>query len=99
VVVDRLKDAYPSTRIFIHSLLPVLTPFLRNDEIREMNGKLRSIAEKKEVDYEDINSLFLDEKGDPKESFLLEDGVHLSDEGYRIWVSRIEGIVRRNSGA
>jgi lysophospholipase L1-like esterase len=99
VVVDRLKDAYPSTRIFIHSLLPVLTPFLRNDEIREMNGELRSIAEKKGVDYEDIHSLFLDEKGDPKASFLLEDGVHLSDEGYRIWVSRIEEIVRRNSGA
>lgn len=93
-VIKRLKDAWPSARIFIHSLLPVGTPFLSNDEIGAMNKELCALAERERVDYADIHPLFLNESGDPNASCLLEDGVHLSDEGYRIWSARIEEIIK-----
>jgi lysophospholipase L1-like esterase len=97
-VIERLKDAYPSSGIFIHSLLPVRTPFLPNDEIRAMNMELRFLAEREAVGYVDIHSLFLDENGEPKASCFEEDGVHLSSEGYRIWSSKTEEIISGTSG-
>ncbi|MDA8433665.1 MAG: GDSL-type esterase/lipase family protein [Nitrospiraceae bacterium] len=94
-VIERLRHAWPSVRIFVHSLLPVGTPFLSNDEIRAMNSRLRALAEQERAGYADIHPLFLDESGVPNASCLLEDGVHLSDTGYRLWSARIEEIITR----
>ena len=97
-VIEQLKNAYPSARIFIHSLLPVLAPFLPNDEVREMNKVLRALASREAVGYLDIHRLFLDERGEPKTSCFEEDGVHLSSAGYRIWSARIEEIISKAAG-
>ena len=97
-LIERLKRAWPSAHIYIHSLLPVGTPFLSNDDVREMNSELRALAARERVGYADVHSLFLDEIGTPNASCLLEDGVHLSDEGYRVWSARIEEIIVRTTG-
>jgi lysophospholipase L1-like esterase len=98
-IIARLKTRYPAARIFLHSLLPVRYPFIPNDEIRAMNKELRGLAVREAVGYVDIHPLFLDERGEPKTSFFEEDGVHLSNEGYRIWSATIEEIVRHTPGS
>jgi lysophospholipase L1-like esterase len=97
-IIARLKTRYPAARIFLHSLLPVCYPFVPNDEIRAMNKELRALAEREAVGYVDIHPLFLDERGEPKTSCFEEDGVHLSNEGYRIWSARIEEIISGAAG-
>jgi len=84
---------YPSAKIFIHSLLPVNFPFVSNDDIRDMNRRLQALAEEKKVRYIDIHSRFLNDDGMPVASYLLDDGVHVSDEGYRIWSREIEKLL------
>lgn len=96
-IVAEIKAKSPSAKIFIHSLLPVLLPFITNDEIREINIELRDMAERENVSYFDIHPVFLDASGSPRTSFLLDDGVHLSDEGYLAWSAEIEEQLLRKA--
>ena len=93
-VVQELKQAYPSAKIIVQSLLPVLFPFIPNEDIRNMNARLKQVAADEKVLYLDIHSRFLDEKGRPMTAFLTDDGVHVSDEGYRVWSDEIELLIR-----
>ena len=96
-IVAEIKAQSPSSKIFVHSLLPVLFPFIANDEIRGINNDLRAMAEEQNVFYSDIHAVFLDSSGSPRASFLLDDGVHLSDEGYRAWSAEIEKQLLRKA--
>jgi lysophospholipase L1-like esterase len=92
-LIALLRRKYPSSKVYMHSLLPVLFPMISNDEIVEVNQRLKSLAEKEHVFYIDIHSLFLDEKGNPIRSYLLEDGVHVSDAGYDVWSELVRQLV------
>jgi lysophospholipase L1-like esterase len=89
-IVKGLKEHYTSSRIFVQSLLPVLFPWISNDEIRDMNIQLKKVADAEKVAYLDIYSLFLEEGGKPVKAYLLDDGVHVSEKGYRVWANEIE---------
>jgi lysophospholipase L1-like esterase len=89
-VVRGLKEHYASSRIFVQSLLPVLFPWISNDEIRDMNRQLKIMAEEEHVIYLDIHSLFLEERAKPVKAYLMDDGVHLSEKGYSVWSGEIE---------
>ncbi len=94
-IIGHIKAKSPSSKIFVQSLLPVLFPFISNDEIREINDKLRQTAQAEDVLYCDVHSLFLDSSGAPRKSYLLDDGVHLSEEGYKAWSAEIENLLTR----
>jgi lysophospholipase L1-like esterase len=89
-IIDLIRGKSPSSRIIVQSLLPVLVTFVSNGEIRKINRGLKKMAAEKNADYADIHSLFLDSAGNPGPSYLSEDGVHLSDQGYAIWSAEIE---------
>jgi len=92
-IVKGLKKQYASSRIFVQSLLPVLFPWLSNDEVREMNRQLRKMAEEEDVLYLDIHSLFLDNGGGTVKAYLLDDGVHVSEKGYIVWSGAVERLL------
>jgi lysophospholipase L1-like esterase len=92
-LIGQIKAKSPSSKIFVQSLLPVLFPFISNDEIRQMNAELRKMAEEEDIFYCDIHTVFLDSSGTPKKSYLLDDGVHLSEEGYGAWSAEIENLL------
>ena len=58
-----------------------------------MNTELRKMAKEEDVFYLDIHTVFLDSSGAPKKSYLLDDGVHLSEEGYGAWSEEIEKLL------
>ena len=88
--VREIKRAYPEARIVIHSLLPVLLDFISNEDIKSVNAGLKRLALEEKVEYLDLHRLFQDENGETKQAFLLDDGIHLSEAGYRIWSSVLE---------
>lgn len=89
-IVRGLKKQYKSPRIFVQSLLPVLFPWISNDDIRDINIQLKKMADTEKVGYLDIYNLFLDREGRTIADYLLEDGVHVSEKGYRVWSNEIE---------
>lgn len=92
-VVQEVRQAYPSAKVIVQSLLPVLFLFISNEDIRHMNTRLKHVAADEKVLYLDIHSRFLDEKGRPMASFLMDDGVHVSEEGYRVWSGEIRKLL------
>jgi len=89
-IVRGLKKQYRSPKIFVQSLLPVLFPWISNEEIRDINLQLKKMADAEKVGYLDIYSLFLDHEGRTVADYLLEDGVHVSEKGYCVWSNEIE---------
>jgi lysophospholipase L1-like esterase len=92
-IVRKLKSHYDS-KIFVHSLLPVLFPWISNEEIREVNRQLKSMADEEKVVYMDIHSRFIEDGDGPVKGYLLEDGVHVSAKGYQVWSKEIERILK-----
>jgi lysophospholipase L1-like esterase len=93
-MVRDISAAYPSAAIYVHSLLPVLFPFIANEDIRDINLRLREMAMRQGVFFIDLHARFLDERGRPRAAYLLDDGVHISDEGYRVWSAEIARLLR-----
>lgn len=87
-IVKSLKKRYPSSRIVVQSLLPVLFPWISNDEIRDINRELKKMTDSEKVVYLDIHSLFL-ELDKPVKNYLMDDGVHVSEKGYIVWSMEI----------
>jgi lysophospholipase L1-like esterase len=94
-IIERLSTAYPRAQIFINSLLPTRVDFISDESIRDVNKSLKELAEDCGAEYLDIHRLFLDADGRAKKDYLLEDGVHLSDNGYAVWSEAIEGIINK----
>ena len=92
-MVREIKGAYPAAVVVVHSLLPVLFPFISNDDIRSVNAGLQRLASEEKVRYLDLHALFLDGNGEPIRSCLLDDGVHVSAAGYAVWSSAIEKLI------
>lgn len=91
-VVRSFKAQYEAAGIFVQSLLPVLFPWISNDEIRQVNRELKKMVNAEEVSYLDIHSLFL-QQNEPVRDLLLDDGVHVSGKGYAVWSGEIERLL------
>ncbi len=92
-IITKLGERYPDATIFVQSLLPVLFPFISNEDVIEINVELRKLAADKGVSYVDIHSHFLDQQQNPNPSCLAADGVHLSEKGYVVWSGEIENLL------
>lgn len=91
-MVDSIKQAVPTARIFLQSILPV-NPFMKAgktfnwDKIVKCNEIVRKIADQKGCVYVDLYRLYAVDGIMPKE--LTRDGVHLYPEAYDRWAEEI----------
>ncbi len=94
-ITGKLSSLYPGAEVTINSLLPVLVDFIPGDSIRKTNASLKRVADDVGAEYLDVYSRFIDARGKPIKEYLLDDGVHLSNEGYAAWSMAIEEIISR----
>lgn len=94
-IIRKIAACFPGARIVIQSILPVILSWISPAKISEVNHSLEKTAERCGADYLDIHSSFLKSDGSPQSSFLLDDGVHLSSQGYRIWSDIIDAYLNR----
>jgi lysophospholipase L1-like esterase len=62
---------------------------LPNRYIRELNQSIAQIAKEQHVEYLDLHSQFTDASGDLLTE-LSTDGLHLSAQGYMVWLSQLQ---------
>ncbi|HBH62543.1 MAG TPA: GDSL family lipase [Nitrospiraceae bacterium] len=93
-IVRQIYSSYPVAAIYVQSLLPVIFPYITNEDIRKMNSTLRDMAAEQGAFFLDLHALFIDEKEKPIAAYLLDDGVHVSDAGYHIWSAAVERLLR-----
>ncbi|BCB97466.1 1-alkyl-2-acetylglycerophosphocholine esterase [Dissulfurispira thermophila] len=93
-IVSKLSSNFKDAIIIIQSILPVNLHWIDNNDIKAINKKLKEIADEFNVKYLDVFCLFIDLEGRLKGDYLLDDGVHLSDKGYDVWVKEVEGFLK-----
>lgn len=109
-VVKRVKAASPKTKIYLQSLLPFNESFNRyklltgkTAMVSEINAKLAKMAKEEKVEFVNLYPLFLengaeDLKKPASEQVLSKsitrDGLHLTQDGYKIWIEAIRKYVK-----
>lgn len=102
-IIHQLNQWFPETPVVIAGLLPISLFWLAPDAVPRMNQQLRQMAARQQAVFLDLFPLFLDTKQHPRSSYFLEDGVHLSQAGYRAWAEAlarlISGLQGQNSAS
>ena len=97
--VDKAAALYPDMKILLLDIFPVrdhADPAREN--IAAVNARLAEMFnDYPNLTLMDLSSLWLDENGDvPKD--LMDDGVHPTVFGYKLWAARIEPVIAEMLG-
>lgn len=92
--VQRLRRDLPEVRIAYISNKPSPARLQLLEVQREANRLLRAEAEASGVDYIDVFTPMLDERGQPLETLFAEDRLHLDREGYALWKQVVAPYLR-----
>jgi beta-glucosidase len=95
-IVTTIRERLPGCRVLVLGILPrgreATDPF--RAKIAEVNTHLATLADGKEVFYEDLASAFLNPDGRlPPETF--PDALHPNGAGYERFVAALEPILKR----
>ena len=96
-LVRNLTTWYKKATVVVQSILPVNLAWVSNNVIKDTNRGLVDIAREYNAEYLDVYSLFVDSKGNPKDAYLQDDGVHLSSKGYEAWANEVEKFLKNNT--
>jgi len=99
-ILERIRTETPGTKVFIESVLPVnpstgmaLNHTNKTELIIELNGRLKELATEFGHTYIDLFSVMADANNHLPRRYSI-DGLHLSYEGYRVWVEAIRQYVK-----
>lgn len=90
-MIRNLQRSHPNSIIIVQSILPTRLPNIPNQRIKRINQQLAHIAKQEGVSYLDLHIWFTDFEGKLRQD-LTTDGLHLSENGYAVWQSVLEGI-------
>lgn len=84
--VKIIHAALPKTKIVYIPIKPSIKRWEFIDSIRAANRLIQQYVQTDNLlDYIDIDAPMIGEDGKPKKSLFLDDGLHLNEEGYRLW--------------
>lgn len=99
-IIQDLKDMHPKAKIVLQAILPHaaesstwesrnLLLAVSNERIYSINDRLALLADQENIEYLDLETLFRDTEGNLRLD-LTTDGIHLNDNGYRVWSSALQ---------
>ena len=91
-ILKRFQKESPKTKIYLQSLLPINENKSwyrlmkgKTNIITSVNKRLEALATKLNIEFINSYPLFLEEGGDQLDPIYTNDGLHLNEEGYRVW--------------
>ena len=100
MIVDKIRKDSPSTKIYLHSVLPVSDHYKmfnghtsRWQVVPEINKGLVRLAADRGVKYIDLYSHFIDNTTGKMNIEYTNDGLHLLGKGYKKWVGIVKPYV------
>ena len=95
--LTRIQKESPETKVYLQSLLPIDESFKRYKrltnktyQIPEINARLEVLAKEKKITFINLYPLFTEKGTNVLRKELTNDGLHLNDKGYQIWVDAIK---------
>ncbi len=97
-IASRVRLGSPLTEIYVTSILPsndnckkeYPEVFGKNTEVDKLNAQLKRNASGNKFVYVDFNNLLSAKDGKLLAKYARTDGLHLNDEGYRLWVDLLK---------
>ena len=89
-LIDKLLLYVSPDRICVQSILPIRRGNALNTTIKTVNEHLKAYAHENHICYIDLFDKFVDTTGELSARFQSEDGLHLSVEGYKVWLNEIK---------
>ena len=89
--VERVRARSPKTKIVFLAIKPSLARWHLINQVRAANLLIREYTyTDPRLAYVDTDEPMLGEDGEPRPELFVEDGLHMSDEGYAIWTRLTE---------
>jgi lysophospholipase L1-like esterase len=93
--VDKVHASLPQTRIIFISIKPSIQRWAAVDKGRAANAIVKKYCETHpNLTYLDVEPQMLGPDGKPRADLLVEDGLHMTNEGYRIWTAAIKPLIK-----
>lgn len=96
-IIEKIRINSPHTQVYIQSILPINESFGiyasldgKSGQVPEINVKLKALARNWNLTYIDLFSLFVEPNTHRMRAYLTIDGLHLLEEGYKIWRKELE---------
>lgn len=90
----KMWAALPETEIYFIGIKPSTARWELYPEMKKANEAVAAqAAEEPRLTYVDIEDAMLGEDGIPRKDLLLKDGLHMTDEGYRIWTELVKAAL------
>lgn len=94
--VSSVHDSLPQTSVLVISIKPSLKRREQVAQQQQANERFRTLCESdRRLTYIDIVPLMLGEDGQPRPDLFVDDGLHLSDAGYRLWTEIVGEALAR----
>jgi lysophospholipase L1-like esterase len=86
--VAKVHAALPKARIVFVPIKPSIARWKLVGKMRQANAMVRAVTEADErLGYVDIDTPMIGPDGRPRGELFKKDGLHLNDEGYKLWSS------------
>ena len=84
--VERVHAVLPGTPILFLPIKPSLSRWSMWPQMEQANAAIRAYSERQDaLFYVDTATPMLGDDGQPVPGLFIEDGLHLSEEGYDLW--------------
>lgn len=97
ILVDEIIEQSPATSLYVQSIIPVnhtvYNHHMDNNDLVNFNARLKELCERKECIYINLYNFLKFQNTNELDTSYTYDGVHLSGEGYTIWVNKIRDYV------
>ena len=81
-----IHDALPETKITYIAIKPSIARWNLVGKMREANSMIESYSTQDErIDFVDVDTPMIGEDGQPKPELFIQDGLHMTAEGYSVW--------------
>ena len=95
-IIQQIQQRNPQANIYISSILPIAHGKYAktNGHILEVNKKIKKIANEMKVTFVDMHQLFANPDRRTMQKKLTYDTIHLTKEGYALWLEQLEKIMK-----
>ena len=98
--IKNIKETSPNTEIVLQSLIPVNSTYEKYADFKgtakkakATNKKLQKLAKKYKIQWVDVYTTMVDEKGDLKAEYT-NDGFKLMGKGYSAWAEALKPVIK-----
>jgi lysophospholipase L1-like esterase len=93
-LLGMIRDNLDQPEIAIISAKPSPRRWELKDKYEKLNSKFKDLASKsQDLTYIDVYTFMLNGKGRPEPELFLEDSLHMTQKGYKIWEEQIRAFV------